>query len=109
MSYAVTLYLEGPLQTINRCSDYKQTVCWNSFQHSTNDASSYSISHHSSQLLPQFSLFLSVLCTGVSYDQTVQWMDSSDEEQKVWMAVMNNHNRWVESALPLRTDLQPYT
>ncbi|XP_031426847.1 synaptotagmin-like protein 1 isoform X2 [Clupea harengus] len=47
--------------------------------------------------------------TGVSYDQTVLWMDSSDEEQKVWMAVMNNHNRWVESALPLRTDLQPYT
>ncbi|XP_062399539.1 synaptotagmin-like protein 1 isoform X2 [Sardina pilchardus] len=46
---------------------------------------------------------------GVSYEQTVLWMDSSEEEQKVWMAVMNNHNRWVETALPLRTDLQPYT
>ncbi|XP_076126470.1 synaptotagmin-like protein 1 isoform X1 [Alosa pseudoharengus] len=46
---------------------------------------------------------------GVSYDQTVLWMDSSEEEQKVWMAVMNNHNRWVETALPLRTELQPYT
>lgn len=44
---------------------------------------------------------------GVSYEQAVSWMDSSEEEQKVWMAVMNNHNRWVEAALPLRPDLQP--
>ncbi|XP_063050950.1 synaptotagmin-like protein 1 isoform X2 [Engraulis encrasicolus] len=45
--------------------------------------------------------------SGVSYDQAVSWMDSSEEEQKVWRTVMSHHNRWVEAALPLRTDLQP--
>ncbi|KAL2092614.1 hypothetical protein ACEWY4_012412 [Coilia grayii] len=45
--------------------------------------------------------------SGVSYEQAVPWMDSSEEEQKVWRTIMNHHNRWVEAALPLRPDLQP--
>ncbi|XP_072532276.1 synaptotagmin-like protein 1 isoform X2 [Salminus brasiliensis] len=44
--------------------------------------------------------------SGVSYGQTVCWMDSTEEEISVWNTVIGNHNSWVDAALPVRTSLQ---
>ncbi|KAI4871847.1 hypothetical protein NFI96_016411, partial [Prochilodus magdalenae] len=44
--------------------------------------------------------------SGVSYDQTVCWMDSTEEEMSVWNTVIGNPNSWVDATLPIRTNLQ---
>ncbi|XP_076864998.1 synaptotagmin-like protein 1 [Brachyhypopomus gauderio] len=44
--------------------------------------------------------------SGVSYGQTVCWMDSTEEEIGVWNTVMKNSNTWVDTSLPIRTNLQ---
>lgn len=43
---------------------------------------------------------------GVSYGQTVHWMDSTEEEISVWKTIIQNPNNWVDVALPARTNLQ---
>ncbi|KAI7798784.1 synaptotagmin-like protein 1 isoform X2 [Triplophysa rosa] len=44
--------------------------------------------------------------SGVSYGQSVCWMDSTEEEISVWSSVIQSPNSWVESSLPIRTNLQ---
>ncbi|XP_030644416.1 synaptotagmin-like protein 1 [Chanos chanos] len=44
--------------------------------------------------------------TGTSYGQDVDWMDSTEEETSVWKTVIKNPNTWVDTALPIRTNLQ---
>uniref|UniRef100_A0A3B4ELQ5 Synaptotagmin-like protein 1 n=1 Tax=Pygocentrus nattereri TaxID=42514 RepID=A0A3B4ELQ5_PYGNA len=44
--------------------------------------------------------------SGVSYGQTVCWMDSTEEEMSVWNTVIGNPNNWVDAVLPIRTNLQ---
>ncbi|XP_066573691.1 synaptotagmin-like protein 1 isoform X2 [Amia ocellicauda] len=58
----------------------------------------------SSQLLGGVRLSLG---TGVSYGQAVGWMDSTEEEVTAWKAMTQKPNTWVESVLPLRTNLTP--
>lgn len=43
--------------------------------------------------------------TGLSYGETVCWMDSTQEEISVWTSVINNPNTWVEASLPIRANL----
>ncbi|KAL4629414.1 synaptotagmin-like protein 1 [Arapaima gigas] len=45
--------------------------------------------------------------TGQSYGQPVVWMDSTEEEVNVWTTMVQSPNTWVDTALPLRTDLVP--
>uniref|UniRef100_A0A4W4FVU0 Synaptotagmin-like protein 1 n=1 Tax=Electrophorus electricus TaxID=8005 RepID=A0A4W4FVU0_ELEEL len=44
--------------------------------------------------------------SGVSYGQMVCWMDSTEEEISVWNTVIKNSNAWVDTALPIRTNLR---
>ncbi|XP_062869900.1 synaptotagmin-like protein 1 isoform X2 [Trichomycterus rosablanca] len=44
--------------------------------------------------------------SGVSYGQEVCWMDSTEEETSVWNTVIQHPNKWVDSTLPIRTNLQ---
>lgn len=44
--------------------------------------------------------------SGESYGQAVCWMDSTEEEMSVWSSVIQSPNCWVESSLPIRTNLQ---
>ncbi|XP_056596961.1 synaptotagmin-like protein 1 [Triplophysa dalaica] len=44
--------------------------------------------------------------SGVSYGQSVCWMDSTEEEINVWLNIIQSPNSWVESSLPIRTNLQ---
>ncbi|KAL1256066.1 hypothetical protein QQF64_014127 [Cirrhinus molitorella] len=44
--------------------------------------------------------------SGVSYSQAVCWMDSTDDEISVWSSVIQSPNSWVDTSLPIRTNLQ---
>ncbi|KAK2886955.1 hypothetical protein Q8A67_015183 [Cirrhinus molitorella] len=44
--------------------------------------------------------------SGVSYSQAVCWMDSTDDEISVWSSVIQSPNSWVDTSLPVRTNLQ---
>nr|XP_057903922.1 synaptotagmin-like protein 2 isoform X1 [Doryrhamphus excisus]XP_057903923.1 synaptotagmin-like protein 2 isoform X1 [Doryrhamphus excisus]XP_057903924.1 synaptotagmin-like protein 2 isoform X1 [Doryrhamphus excisus] len=43
--------------------------------------------------------------TGQSYGDAVGWMDSTEEEVSVWSSMIKNPNHWVETTLPIRTNL----
>ncbi|XP_075995329.1 synaptotagmin-like protein 1 [Genypterus blacodes] len=43
--------------------------------------------------------------TGQSYGVGVSWMDSTEEEVGVWNAMMQNPNHWIDTTLPIRTNL----
>ncbi|XP_041090001.1 synaptotagmin-like protein 1 [Polyodon spathula] len=45
--------------------------------------------------------------TGFSYGQPVSWMDSTEEEIAVWRAMISQPGTWVDTSLPLRTNLVP--
>lgn len=47
------------------------------------------------------------LGTGKSYGQSVRWMDSNPDEIQAWKNMINSPNEWVETVLPLRSDLTP--
>jgi len=42
----------------------------------------------------------------MSYGQSVCWMDSTKDEISVWSRVMQSCNSWVDTCLPIRTNLQ---
>ncbi|XP_039536505.1 synaptotagmin-like protein 1 isoform X2 [Pimephales promelas] len=44
--------------------------------------------------------------SGMSYSQSVCWMDSTKDEISVWSRVMQSCNSWVDTCLPIRTNLQ---
>ncbi|XP_042632972.1 synaptotagmin-like protein 1 isoform X1 [Cyprinus carpio] len=44
--------------------------------------------------------------SGVSYGQSVCWMDSTEDEISVWSSVIQSPNSWVDTSLPVRTNLQ---
>lgn len=44
--------------------------------------------------------------SGVSYGQAVCWMDSTEDEISVWSNVIQSPNSWVDTSLPIRTNLQ---
>lgn len=44
--------------------------------------------------------------SGVSYGQAVCWMDSTEDEISVWSNVIQSPNSWVDTSLPVRTNLQ---
>ncbi|XP_051727700.1 synaptotagmin-like protein 1 isoform X2 [Ctenopharyngodon idella] len=44
--------------------------------------------------------------SGVSYGQSVCWMDSTEDEISVWSSVIQSPSSWVDTSLPIRTDLQ---
>ncbi|XP_054620381.1 synaptotagmin-like protein 1 isoform X2 [Dunckerocampus dactyliophorus] len=43
--------------------------------------------------------------TGQSYGEAVSWMDSTEEEVSVWSSMIKNPNHWIETTLPIRTNL----
>ncbi|KAG8005173.1 Synaptotagmin-like protein 1 [Nibea albiflora] len=43
--------------------------------------------------------------TGQSYGEAVTWMDSTEEEVAVWTSMIENPNHWIDTALPIRTNL----
>ncbi|KAF7649442.1 hypothetical protein LDENG_00141410 [Lucifuga dentata] len=43
--------------------------------------------------------------TGQSYGEDVSWMDSTEEEITVWTSMMQNPNHWIDTTLPIRTNL----
>ncbi|KAM3596441.1 uncharacterized protein V6R79_014437 [Siganus canaliculatus] len=43
--------------------------------------------------------------TGQSYGEAVSWMDSTEEEVTVWTSMIKNPNHWIDTALPIRTNL----
>uniref|UniRef100_UPI00398E6BC1 synaptotagmin-like protein 2 isoform X2 n=1 Tax=Pristiophorus japonicus TaxID=55135 RepID=UPI00398E6BC1 len=45
------------------------------------------------------------LGTGNSYDQSVDWMDSSEEEAALWKEMISKPDHWVEAVLPLRPNM----
>uniref|UniRef100_A0A3Q1J0M5 Synaptotagmin-like protein 1 n=1 Tax=Anabas testudineus TaxID=64144 RepID=A0A3Q1J0M5_ANATE len=45
--------------------------------------------------------------TGQSYGEAVKWMDSTEEEIAVWTSMIENPNHWIDTRLPIRTDLTP--
>ncbi|XP_016411426.1 synaptotagmin-like protein 1 [Sinocyclocheilus rhinocerous] len=44
--------------------------------------------------------------SGVRYGQSVCWMDSTEDEISVWSSVIQSPNSWVDTSLPVRTNLQ---
>ncbi|KAK7138650.1 hypothetical protein R3I93_015930 [Phoxinus phoxinus] len=44
--------------------------------------------------------------SGVSYGQSVCWMDSTEDEISVWSRVIQSSSGWVDTSLPIRTNLQ---
>lgn len=51
------------------------------------------------------SLDLCLLIPGQSYGESVSWMDSTEEEVAVWASMINNPNCWIETTLPVRSNL----
>ncbi|XP_040928872.1 synaptotagmin-like protein 1 [Betta splendens] len=45
--------------------------------------------------------------TGQSYGEAVAWMDSTEEEIGVWTSMIENPNHWVDTKLPIRTNITP--
>ncbi|KAK2830305.1 hypothetical protein Q5P01_018236 [Channa striata] len=45
--------------------------------------------------------------TSQSYGEAVSWMDSTEEEIAVWTSMIDNPNHWIDTRLPIRTDLTP--
>uniref|UniRef100_A0A4W6CVU5 Synaptotagmin-like protein 1 n=1 Tax=Lates calcarifer TaxID=8187 RepID=A0A4W6CVU5_LATCA len=43
--------------------------------------------------------------TGQSYGEAVSWMDSTEEEIAVWTSMIENPNHWIDTSLPIRTNL----
>lgn len=43
--------------------------------------------------------------TGQSYGEAVSWMDSTEEEVAVWSSMIENPNHWIDTSLPIRTNL----
>uniref|UniRef100_A0A1A7WMW2 Synaptotagmin-like protein 1 n=1 Tax=Iconisemion striatum TaxID=60296 RepID=A0A1A7WMW2_9TELE len=43
--------------------------------------------------------------TGQSYGEVVSWMDSTEEEVAVWTSMVENANHWIDTTLPIRTNL----
>lgn len=43
--------------------------------------------------------------TGLSYGGAVCWMDSTEEEASVWNSMILNPNQWMDTTLPIRTNL----
>nr|CAG6013430.1 unnamed protein product [Menidia menidia] len=43
--------------------------------------------------------------TGQSYGEDVSWMDSTGEEVAVWTSMIQNPNHWIDTRLPIRTNL----
>ncbi|XP_028316700.1 synaptotagmin-like protein 1 isoform X2 [Gouania willdenowi] len=43
--------------------------------------------------------------TGQSYGEAVSWMDSTAEEVAVWTSMIDNPNHWIDTTLPIRTNL----
>uniref|UniRef100_A0A1A8CVJ1 Synaptotagmin-like protein 1 n=2 Tax=Nothobranchius kadleci TaxID=1051664 RepID=A0A1A8CVJ1_NOTKA len=43
--------------------------------------------------------------TGQSYGDAVNWMDSTEEEVAVWTSMVENPNHWIDTTLPIRTNL----
>uniref|UniRef100_A0A3Q2CJR0 Synaptotagmin-like protein 1 n=1 Tax=Cyprinodon variegatus TaxID=28743 RepID=A0A3Q2CJR0_CYPVA len=43
--------------------------------------------------------------TGQSYGEAVNWMDSTEDEVAVWTSMIENPNRWINTTLPIRTNL----
>ncbi|XP_069551356.1 synaptotagmin-like protein 1 isoform X1 [Brachyistius frenatus] len=42
---------------------------------------------------------------GQSYGEAVSWMDSTEEEVTVWTSMIENPNHWIDTTLPIRTNL----
>lgn len=42
---------------------------------------------------------------GQSYGEPVSWMDSTEDEVAVWTSMIENPNRWIDTTLPIRTNL----
>uniref|UniRef100_A0AAQ5ZAL2 Synaptotagmin-like protein 1 n=1 Tax=Amphiprion ocellaris TaxID=80972 RepID=A0AAQ5ZAL2_AMPOC len=43
--------------------------------------------------------------SGQSYGEAVSWMDSTEEEVTVWTSMIENPNHWIDTTLPIRTNL----
>ncbi|XP_058474333.1 synaptotagmin-like protein 1 isoform X1 [Solea solea] len=42
---------------------------------------------------------------GQSYGEAVCWMDSTEQEVAVWNSMIENPNQWIDTTLPIRTNL----
>ncbi|XP_051892611.1 synaptotagmin-like protein 1 [Pristis pectinata] len=88
---------------------YNHTMVYDGFQ--TEDVSEtcaeFTIWDHdtfSSQLLGGLRLSLG---TGFSYGQPVNWMDSNKEEISVWQRMLAVPGQWVDTVLPIRSNVIP--
>uniref|UniRef100_A0A3Q3K692 Synaptotagmin-like protein 1 n=1 Tax=Monopterus albus TaxID=43700 RepID=A0A3Q3K692_MONAL len=43
--------------------------------------------------------------TGLSYGEAASWMDSTEEEVAVWTSMIETPNQWIDTSLPIRTNL----
>lgn len=48
---------------------------------------------------------LLLLIAGQSYGDSVSWMDSTEEEVAVWASMIKNPNCWIDTTLPVRSNL----
>lgn len=46
-----------------------------------------------------------LLIAGQSYGESVSWMDSTEEEVAVWASMIKNPNCWIDTTLPVRSNL----
>ncbi|XP_067863036.1 synaptotagmin-like protein 1 [Heptranchias perlo] len=88
---------------------YNHTMVYDGFQ--TEDVSEtcleFTIWDHdtfSNQLLGGLRLSLG---TGLSYGQPANWMDSNEEEISAWRRMLSGPGQWVDTVLPLRTNMDP--
>ncbi|MEQ2217471.1 hypothetical protein XENOCAPTIV_011411, partial [Xenoophorus captivus] len=49
------------------------------------------------------------LMAGQSYGEAVSWMDSTKDEVAVWTSMIENSNRWIDTTLPIRTNLMQWS
>ncbi|XP_078279029.1 synaptotagmin-like protein 1 [Rhinoraja longicauda] len=88
---------------------YNHTMVYDGFQ--TEDlretCAEFTIWNHdtfSSHLLGGLRLSLG---TGHSYGQPVNWMDSNEEEISAWQEMLDVPGQWVETVLPIRSNVGP--
>uniref|UniRef100_A0A7M4E654 Synaptotagmin-like protein 1 n=1 Tax=Crocodylus porosus TaxID=8502 RepID=A0A7M4E654_CROPO len=90
---------------------FNHTMVYDGFQAKdlSEACAEFTLWHHenfSKQLLGGLRLSLG---TGSSYGLPVPWMDSTEEERRVWGRLLQQPCLWVEALLPLRTNLTPRT
>lgn len=66
----------------------------------------HAVSHQNSSYIPyNTEKIVCFVMSGQSYGEPVSWMDSTEEEIVVWTSMIENPNHWIDTSLPIRTNL----